>query len=60
MWQRRSFAWTATSSTAALAAIYDNNMNWGDDFALDDIALVPFLASIRMNLASRPTIPIRP
>ncbi len=43
MWQRRSFAWTATSSTAAFAAIYDNNINvGGNDFALDDIALVPF------------------
>jgi hypothetical protein len=41
LWVRHSFLWTATSTSAGIAAIYDNNtVAQGNDFAIDDISLV--------------------
>jgi len=41
VWVNHSFLWTATSTSAAFAAIYDNNtVAQGNDFALDDLSLV--------------------
>jgi len=42
VWVNHSFLWTASSTSAAFTAIYDNNIvAQGNDFALDDISLVP-------------------
>ena len=42
VWVNYSFLWTASSTSAAFTAIYDNNIvAQGNDFALDDISLVP-------------------
>jgi len=41
VWVNHSFLWTASSTSAAINAIYDNNIVvQGNDFALDDISLV--------------------
>ncbi|MBE0543757.1 MAG: hypothetical protein IH623_20625 [Verrucomicrobia bacterium] len=43
VWERRSFAWTAASSSMAFAAIFNTETaTYPNDFALDDLALVAF------------------
>ena len=43
IWERRSFSWTATSSSIAFAAIFDTELAvFPNDFALDDIGMVAF------------------
>lgn len=53
LWERRSFAWTAASSSVAFAAIFDRQTAvYPNDFALDDLDLVAFSGAYQDEIGS--------